>query len=117
LIDEKKIGMMLEKSDLVVERLAAALREIDRPEVRERASALGAKVRGDGCEGQAADEIERRLRETAEEASVHPVLKLAEVRPAFTSSECVDHLPSPDPLERRRILGETSILEDGCSEE
>jgi sterol 3beta-glucosyltransferase len=79
LIAEKNIGTMLEKREFGVERLAAALREIDRPDVRERASALGGKVRGDRCEEQAADEIERRLAEIAGEPggpTVWPVPEL-----------------------------------------
>jgi sterol 3beta-glucosyltransferase len=60
---EKKIGMVLKKADLRVETLTAAVLEMDDPGIRERARAIGIRTRQDGGVNQAADEIERRLRE------------------------------------------------------
>lgn len=65
IVIEKGIGTMVARQDLNVAHLVAALREASRPEVCERACALGALAQNDGAEYQAADEIERRLREIA----------------------------------------------------
>jgi len=65
LLDQKGIGMMLSRKALTVERLAAALRQVDQVQVRERAKALGERARVERAEAQAADEIERRLAEAA----------------------------------------------------
>lgn len=62
---EKGIGTLLERDDLRVERLVAALHEVERPEVQERARDLGSLIQNDGAEKQAADEIERWLRSIA----------------------------------------------------
>jgi sterol 3beta-glucosyltransferase len=63
IVREKGIGTMLSRRELRVDSLAAALREVDRPEVRERARMLGARASNEGGEVHAADEIERRLKE------------------------------------------------------
>jgi UDP:flavonoid glycosyltransferase YjiC (YdhE family) len=60
-LKQKGIGTMLARRELGVDSLAAALREVERPEVRERARALGARASTEGAQGHAADEIERRL--------------------------------------------------------
>ena len=61
----KGSGTMLARRELRVDSLAAALREVTKPEVRERAKALGVRASNEGGELQAADEIERHLREAA----------------------------------------------------
>jgi sterol 3beta-glucosyltransferase len=61
----KGIGTMLSRRELRVDSLATALREVSRPEVRERAKALGVRASNEGGELQAADEIERHLWEAA----------------------------------------------------
>ena len=62
-LKQKGIGTMLARRELRVDSLAAALREVERPEVRERARALGARASTEGAQVHAADEIERRLKE------------------------------------------------------
>ncbi|MGB7539160.1 MAG: glycosyltransferase [Anaerolineales bacterium] len=103
MIAEKKIGSFLEKQAMSAERLAAALREVDRPEIRERARALGALARTDGGAIQAADEIERRLWEATSGSALRAVPALAYVRPTDTSRETLARLPSPDSPEREEI--------------
>jgi sterol 3beta-glucosyltransferase len=105
LVNEKKIGLTMEKQDMNAERLASALREVDRPEIRERAGGLGALARTEGGEVQAADEIERRLWEASAGTSVYPVPFLSQVHPTDVSRETLDRLPSPDSLERENITG------------
>ncbi|QRN94346.1 glycosyltransferase family 1 protein [Archangium violaceum] len=63
IVREKGIGTMLSRRELSVDGLASALREVDRPEVRERARALGMRASNEGAEVHAADEIERWLKE------------------------------------------------------
>jgi len=60
-LKQKGIGTMLARRELRVDSLAAALREVERPEVRERARALGVRASTEGAQVHAADEIERRL--------------------------------------------------------
>jgi sterol 3beta-glucosyltransferase len=72
-IAEKGIGWMLDKRELDAGRLAAALRAAENPALRERAGALGAAARSEGGAAQAADEIERRLWEAGERASIRIV--------------------------------------------
>jgi sterol 3beta-glucosyltransferase len=72
-IAEKGIGLALDKRELDAGRLAAALREVETPGFRERARALGEAARSEGGAAQAADEIERRLAEAGERASIRIV--------------------------------------------
>jgi sterol 3beta-glucosyltransferase len=65
IVRQKGIGTMLPRRELRVDSLVAALREVTRPDVRERAKALGARAHNEGAEVQAADEIERRLGQVA----------------------------------------------------
>jgi sterol 3beta-glucosyltransferase len=60
---QKGVGTMLSRRELRVDSLVAALREAGQPRARERARALGERARREGGVSQAADEIERRLRE------------------------------------------------------
>lgn len=55
----KGIGAMLPRRELRADRLAAALRAVDQPEVRARARELGERARRDGSEAHAADVIEQ----------------------------------------------------------
>jgi sterol 3beta-glucosyltransferase len=112
LVEEKGIGAILEQFDLRADRLAAALREVEKPAIRERAGIIGEAVRNDGGVQQAADEIERRLWEATTDSRTEPILRLADVHPTFTSKEYIEGLPSPDPLVHRRIKGGESAPED-----
>jgi sterol 3beta-glucosyltransferase len=112
LVAEKRIGTMRKRQDLPADALASAIREVERPEIRERARVLGVLLRSEGGLEQAADEVERRLWEATKGTRLQPVLKLAEVHPVFTSNAYVESLPSPDPLEPRRIAGGDSVPED-----
>jgi sterol 3beta-glucosyltransferase len=103
LVAEKKIGRTLTKQDLDADRLAAALREVDCEEVRERAAAVGTLARADGGVRQAADEIERLLWEATRESAVRPL----PLRPAGRRLKAEDvpvRLRPAGPLERLNVL-------------
>jgi sterol 3beta-glucosyltransferase len=95
-ISEMGVGMMLDHHQITEERLVNLFREIDRPELRERARELGAAVREEGGRGQAADEIERLLWEAAPESEPLALPPLAWPQPINTGREFVERLPSPD---------------------
>jgi sterol 3beta-glucosyltransferase len=101
LVAEKKIGRTLAKREMEVERLAAALREVDQPEIRERAGDLGVRARADGGVRQAADEIERLLWEAAPETTIHPVPVLPSVHPA--AGDFATRLRPVEPLGRIKL--------------
>lgn len=63
LLRQRGAGTMLARSALRVDSLAAALQEIDQPRVRERAREIGQHAKAEGGVTQAADEIERRLKD------------------------------------------------------
>ena len=58
----KGIGTMLERRELGVDTMVKTLREVSRPEVHERARTLAERARNEGAERQAADAIERILK-------------------------------------------------------
>jgi UDP:flavonoid glycosyltransferase YjiC (YdhE family) len=63
LLKSKGIGTRVARRELTADSLVAALREVEQPQVRARAKALGDRARSEGGELQAADEIERRLKD------------------------------------------------------
>jgi UDP:flavonoid glycosyltransferase YjiC (YdhE family) len=65
LVRERGAGTMLARSELSVDSLVAALQEVSQPRVRERAREMGHHTKGEGGVTQAADEIERCLRQAA----------------------------------------------------
>jgi len=103
LVADKKIGLTMDKQDMTAERLAAALRDVDRPEIRERARALGALARTEGGEKQAADEIERRLWEATKGISIHPAPAITEKEPLDISRAYAAHRPPAKSRKKEKI--------------
>ncbi len=117
LVADKKIGTRLDSRGMSAERLAAALQEMDQPEIRSRARALGALVRNDGGAAQAADEIERRLWDATQEHKIHLVRQAVELHPAYSKGKAIEPLPSPDVSNSPRVIDEEPIPEDTVEEE
>jgi sterol 3beta-glucosyltransferase len=96
LIEEKKIGRLLNRDALRADRLADVLREVDRPEIRDRAKAMGAKVAVDGGVRQAADEIERRLEEAVRKPDDQPILRPMKPPSEYFQKQSIRDLPRQD---------------------
>jgi hypothetical protein len=103
LVADKKIGLTMDKQDMNAERLAAALRAVESPDIRERASTLGALARTEGGEKQAADEIERRLWEATKGISIHPAPAVTEKEPLDISRAYAAHRPPVESPKREKI--------------
>ncbi len=106
LVADRKIGWTMPKEEMNAERLAAALRGVEDPDVRERARALGALARTEGGEKQAADEIERRLWEAAKGIPVQTAPVTAEKEPLDISRAYAAHRPPPKSRKREKIADE-----------
>ncbi|WP_395847757.1 glycosyltransferase [Cystobacter fuscus] len=63
IVHREGVGTMLQRRELRVDTLAAALREVTQPHVFEKARTLGTRASKEGAEVLAADEIERRLKQ------------------------------------------------------
>jgi sterol 3beta-glucosyltransferase len=117
LAEEMHIGTLLDRRNFTVENLAAAMRAVDLPDVRERARVLGNSVRNEGGEKQAADEIERRLREATEKSQSRPLPGLAKLNPTFTLDAYVENKPSPGRITNPLPIIEERIPEDIVEED
>jgi sterol 3beta-glucosyltransferase len=118
IVKEKGIGATLDRHEITVEKLVAALREIDRPEVRERARTLGALARKDGGEVQAADEVEYRLKEAVEGAKIRLVRPIGEAFPSFPSGGLdAKRRPPLKPIEGLGVVEGEENKPEGVKEE
>jgi sterol 3beta-glucosyltransferase len=102
LVAEKGLGRTLAKQELDAERLAAALREVDRRDIRDEAARLGVLARADGGVRQAADVMERLLWEAAREADVR-LLPSPPPSRRRQREDFVSRLRPPEPLKRIKI--------------
>ncbi len=117
LVAEQKIGMMLDRHGLQAEQLAAAIREVDRPEIRSQARKIADLLWNEGGVEQAADEVERRLKEATAEHKIHLARPAVEPLAAHSKGKVIGPMPSPDVSRIPRIMGEEPVPEDIVEEE
>jgi sterol 3beta-glucosyltransferase len=86
LVMERGIGTMLDRHGLTGEQLAEAIRRVGAPEVAECARRFADSMRVEGGVEQAADEIERRLQEAAQERKIRLVRQPEDLTAVFSRS-------------------------------
>jgi sterol 3beta-glucosyltransferase len=112
MVAERGIGTMLERTELTAEGLASALRTVEQPVVQKRARALGKKTQSDGGVQQAADDIERQLKQAAGRVKIHIVTDAVGLHTAPSQGPSIGPMPSPDPERSPRLMDEEPVEEE-----